>query len=111
MKDNADPDAARAEVRNISVAMEKRYTKDQILERYLNIAYFGDGAYGIEAASRHYFGRSAATLTLPQAALLAGIVRYPYAYDPTVSPQRATERRNTASTRAMSSRAEKGFTT
>ncbi|MGH3376716.1 MAG: penicillin-binding protein [Actinoallomurus sp.] len=79
----------------LAVAMEKRYTKDQILERYLNIAYFGDGAYGVEAASRHYFGRSAATLTLPQAALLAGIVRYPYAYDPTVSPQRATERRNT----------------
>jgi membrane peptidoglycan carboxypeptidase len=79
----------------IAVAMEKRYTKDQILERYLNIAYFGDGAYGIEAASRHYFGRSAAALTLPQAALLAGIVRYPYAYDPTVSPKRATDRRNT----------------
>jgi membrane peptidoglycan carboxypeptidase len=79
----------------LAVAMEKRYTKDQILERYLNIAYFGDGAYGVEAAARHYFGRSAASLTLPQAALLAGIVRYPYAYDPTVNPQRATERRNT----------------
>ncbi len=79
----------------LAVAMEKRYTKDQILERYLNIAYFGDGAYGIEAAARHYFGRSAASLNLPQAALLAGIVRYPFAYDPTVSPQRATERRNT----------------
>jgi membrane peptidoglycan carboxypeptidase len=79
----------------LAVAMEKRYTKDQILERYLNIAYFGDGAYGVEAAARHYFGKSAATLTLPQAALLAGIVRYPYAYDPTVSPQRATERRDT----------------
>ena len=78
----------------LAVAMEKRFTKDQILERYLNIAYFGDGAYGIEAAARHYFGRSAAKLTLPQAALLAGIVRYPYAYDPTVSPNNASERRN-----------------
>jgi membrane peptidoglycan carboxypeptidase len=79
----------------LAVAMEKRYTKDQILERYLNIAYFGSGAYGIEAAARHYFGRSAATLTLPQAALLAGVVRYPYAYDPTVHPETAIERRNT----------------
>jgi membrane peptidoglycan carboxypeptidase len=79
----------------LAVAMEKRYTKDQILERYLNIAYFGDGAYGIEAAARHYFGKSAATLTLPQAALLAGIVRYPNAYDPIANPERATERRDT----------------
>ncbi|WP_329242305.1 transglycosylase domain-containing protein [Actinoallomurus sp. NBC_01490] len=79
----------------LAVAMEKRYTKDQILERYLNIAYFGDGAYGIEAAARHYFGRSAATLTLSQAALLAGVVRYPYAYDPTVHPKTAVERRDT----------------
>ena len=79
----------------LAVAMEKRYTKDQILERYLNIAYFGDGAYGVEAAARHYFDKSAATLTLPEAALLAGIVRYPYAYDPTVSPKTATDRRNT----------------
>ncbi|GAB2865469.1 transglycosylase domain-containing protein [Actinoallomurus bryophytorum] len=79
----------------LAVAMEKRYTKDQILERYLNIAYFGDGAYGVEAAARHYFDKSAATLTLPEAALLAGIVRYPYAYDPTVNPKTATDRRNT----------------
>ncbi|WP_285571154.1 transglycosylase domain-containing protein [Actinoallomurus iriomotensis] len=79
----------------MAVAMEKRYTKDQILERYLNIAYFGDGAYGVEAAARHYFGRSAATLTLPQAALLAGVVRYPFAYDPTVYPKTAVERRDT----------------
>jgi membrane peptidoglycan carboxypeptidase len=79
----------------MAVAMEKRFTKDQILERYLNIAYFGDGAYGVEAAARHYFGRSAASLTLPQAALLAGIVRYPYAYDPIANPQQALQRRDT----------------
>jgi membrane peptidoglycan carboxypeptidase len=91
----AETPARKVRELRMAVAMEKRYTKDQILERYLNIAYFGDGAYGIEAAARHYFGKSAATLTLPQAALLAGIVRYPYAYDPTVSPQRATDRRNT----------------
>jgi membrane peptidoglycan carboxypeptidase len=79
----------------LAVAMEKKYTKDQILERYLNIAYFGDGAYGVEAAARHYFNKSAQSLTLPEAALLAGIVRYPYAYDPIANPKRATERRAT----------------
>ncbi len=78
-----------------AVAMEKRFTKDEILERYLNIAYFGDGAYGIEAAARHYFGKPAARLTLPEAALLAGIVRYPYAYDPVVHPAAARARRDT----------------
>ena len=97
----AETPARKVRELRLAVAMEKRYTKDQILERYLNIAYFGDGAYGIEAAARHYFGKSAASLTLPQAALLAGIVRYPYAYDPTVSPQRATDRRNTVLARMV----------
>ncbi len=78
-----------------AVAIEKQLSKDDILDRYLNIAYFGDGAYGIEAASRHYFGKSAASLDLQEAALLAGVVRYPYAYDPTVNPTLATQRRNT----------------
>lgn len=63
--------------------IEKRYTKDQILENYLNIAYFGSGAYGVEAAARYYFGTTAEKLSLPQAALLAGIVKNPWAYDPT----------------------------
>jgi membrane peptidoglycan carboxypeptidase len=78
-----------------AVAIEKQLTKDQILERYLNIAYFGDGAYGVEAASRHYFDKPAADLDLSEAALLAGIVRAPYAYDPTVNPKLAVQRRNT----------------
>ncbi len=78
-----------------AVAIEKQLSKDQILERYLNIAYFGDGAYGIEAAARHYFDKPAASLDLDEAALLAGIVRYPYAYDPTVNPKLAVQRRNT----------------
>ena len=58
-------------------------------ERYLNIAYFGDGAYGIEAAARHYFSKHAAKLDLAEAALLAGVIRYPYAYDPTRHPRAA----------------------
>src|SRR5690606_30553068 len=78
-----------------AVTMEKKYSKDEILERYLNIAYFGDGAYGIEAAAQHFFSTSAAELTLPQAALLAGLVRSPYAYDPTKHPTVAKNRRTT----------------
>ncbi|WP_227022946.1 penicillin-binding protein [Actinomadura rubrobrunea] len=77
-----------------AVALEKRFSKDEILRRYLNIAYFGDGAYGIEAASRHYFGKPAARLELHEAALLAGVIRYPHAYDPTRRPAAARERRN-----------------
>lgn len=75
--------------------VEKRYSKNEILNRYLNIAYFGDGAYGVEAAARHYFDTSAKHLTLKQAATLAGIVRNPYAYAPTLNPKGAKQRRNT----------------
>jgi membrane peptidoglycan carboxypeptidase len=77
-----------------AVALEEKYSKEQILERYLNIAYFGSGSYGIEAASRHYFSKSASALTLPQAAMLAGIVQQPTAFDPIRNPARALERRN-----------------
>ena len=55
-----------------AVWVEDHYTKDQILEHYLNIAYFGDGAYGVQSAAHHYFNTTADKLTLPQAALLAG---------------------------------------
>jgi len=77
-----------------AVALEEKYSKQQILERYLNIAYFGAGAYGVEAASRHYFSKSADALTLPQAALLAGIVQQPSAFDPIRHPDAALTRRN-----------------
>ncbi len=75
--------------------LEKLFTKDQILEAYLNIAYFGDGVYGVEAAARHYFRKPASRLTLPEAALIAGLVRQPGAYDPTNDPRAALNRRNT----------------
>jgi membrane peptidoglycan carboxypeptidase len=78
----------------LAVSMEKRLTKDQILEGYLNIAYFGDGAYGIGTAAQHYFGVSAAQLTLAQAATIAGIVQNPTGYDPTKHPLAAKGRRN-----------------
>nr|WP_175557337.1 penicillin-binding protein [Raineyella antarctica] len=78
-----------------AIALEQRLSKDQILERYLNIAYYGDGAYGVEAAARHYFGKSAKDLALPEAAMLAGLVQSPDAYNPRLHPQAAIERRNT----------------
>ena len=64
-------------IREIYLAqeLEKRYTKDQVLAMYLNTVYFGDGAYGAEAAARHYFDKSAKDLTLAQAAMLAGPAR------------------------------------
>lgn len=82
-----------------AIALEKEHDKDWILERYLNTAYFGDGAYGIEAASRHYFSRPAARLRLHQAALLAGLVKNPTGYDPTNNERRALRRRNVVLTR------------
>lgn len=77
-----------------AIALEKKFTKDQILERYLNIAYYGEGAYGVEAAAHHYFGTTAAELTLSQAAMLAGQVQNPSQTNPVKNLPRATERRN-----------------
>ncbi|MFC7497022.1 MULTISPECIES: penicillin-binding protein [unclassified Nocardioides] len=77
-----------------AIAFEEHHTKDWILERYLNIAYFGDGTYGVQSAARHYFGVNAKKLNLRQSAMLAGLVKNPTGYDPTNSPDRALERRN-----------------
>ncbi|MER7206087.1 transglycosylase domain-containing protein [Streptosporangium sp. NPDC000239] len=71
-----------------ALAMEDKYSKAEILERYLNIAYFGAGAFGVEAAAQRFFSVSAADLTLKQAATLAGAVRTPYSTDPSLGPQR-----------------------
>jgi membrane peptidoglycan carboxypeptidase len=77
-----------------AIAVEKEFSKDQILEFYLNMAYYGDGAYGVEAAARHYFNTSAAKLTLPQAAMLAGLVRNPNASNPVKHELVGVGRRN-----------------
>ncbi|WP_432948422.1 transglycosylase domain-containing protein [Kribbella sp. CA-253562] len=77
-----------------AIALEKELSKDQILERYLNLANFGDGTYGVQAAAQHYFGTTAAKLNLPQAALLAGLVKNPTGYDPTNNVKRAKDRRD-----------------
>jgi penicillin-binding protein 1A len=78
----------------LAARLEERYSKARILEEYLNTVYFGEGYYGVEAASRGYFGKSAADLSLADAALLAALVRSPSADAPRVSQVRATKRRN-----------------
>ena len=78
----------------LAIELEKKFTKDQILEGYLNIVFFNRDAYGIEAAARHFFSTSAKDLTLPQAALLAGLVNSPSFYDPAVHPENSLQRRN-----------------
>ena len=74
--------------------IERMYSKQQILDLYLNKVYFGDGLYGAEAAARGYFGRHASELSVPEAALLAGLVKSPSNYAPTVNLDRAIARRN-----------------
>src|SRR3546814_705856 len=66
----------------LAMALEQRFTKDQILELYLNRVYFGGGAYGIDAASRRFFGHSATDLSLSEAAIIAGLVQPPSNYSP-----------------------------
>ncbi|MBD8870963.1 transglycosylase domain-containing protein [Nocardioides donggukensis] len=78
-----------------AIAFEENHSKDWILERYLNIAYFGDGVYGVQAAARHFFSKDASKLKLQEAATLAGLVKNPVGFDPTVYPARARDRRNT----------------
>ena len=78
----------------MSIGIEKKMSKDDILAGYLNIIYFGNGAYGIEAASRLYFNTTAKELSLPQAASLAGVVNSPGFYDPISHPENVVQRRN-----------------
>jgi membrane peptidoglycan carboxypeptidase len=77
-----------------AISVEQALTKDEILERYLNIAYYGDGAYGVQAAAEHYFDTTAAELTLPQAAMLAGLVQNPTAHNPVENEKAGLQRRN-----------------
>ena len=75
-----------------AIWLEQRFTKDEILELYINRVYFGGGTYGVEAASQHYFGKPARDVTLPQAALLAGLLKAPSKYTPTRSVKLAASR-------------------
>jgi len=78
----------------LSVEIEKRYSKEKILELYFNLVYFGHGAYGVEAAAQTYFKKSVGELTLAEAAMLAGLPSAPNRFSPIVDPQRARRRRD-----------------
>jgi penicillin-binding protein 1A len=79
----------------VSIKVERKRSKDEILADYLNTIYFGRGAYGVEAAARTYFGLAAKSISVDQAALLAGLIKGPELYDPVRNPERAKERRDT----------------
>jgi penicillin-binding protein 2D len=87
--------------------MERHYTKEQILEAYINQINFGHGWYGVESAARHYFGKTASRLTLAEAATLAALPKTPVGYDPTRFPDKAKARRNLI----LGLMAEQGFIT
>src|SRR6266516_4252755 len=78
----------------VALRIERQFTKQQILELYVNRIYFGNGCYGVETASQSYFGKSAAQLNLPEAALLAGLIRGPNRFSPLKNPEGAAEQRN-----------------
>jgi penicillin-binding protein 1A len=89
----------------LAIQIEKRYTKREILTMYCNTIYFGHGAYGVEAASRLYFGKPAKALVLEEAALIAGIIQGNVRQSPYINPEAAARRRNYALQRM----AEEGF--
>ncbi len=91
----------------LAVWLERRYSKDQILELYLNRVYFGSGAYGVEGASQKYFGKSARFDSLSEAALLAGLMKSPSKLAPTRNPAGAAER----ATQVITAMAEQGHIT
>jgi penicillin-binding protein 1A len=78
----------------VALELERTYSKEKLLELYLNQTFLGGSLYGVEAAAQNYFGKSAAQLTIPEAALLAGINQSPNLYDPRRHPDRALRRRN-----------------
>ncbi|RST72509.1 PBP1A family penicillin-binding protein [Siminovitchia acidinfaciens] len=79
----------------LALKLEKQYTKEEILEMYLNKVYFGEGAYGIATAAEVYFGKSVKDLNISEAALLAGLLQRPSGYNPYNNPELAETRRNT----------------
>jgi penicillin-binding protein 1A len=89
----------------LALALERKFTKNQILELYLNRVYFGGGAYGIDAASRTFFGHGAERLNLGEAAIIAGLVKAPSNYSPTADIQAARGRASVV----LNSMVENGF--
>ncbi len=78
----------------LALQIERRYTKDEILEMYLNQIYLGSGTYGVAAAAERYFGKPVSELTLPECAMIAGLPKAPSALSPLAHPQKAVSRRN-----------------
>jgi penicillin-binding protein 1A len=85
----------KIEEANLAIQVEKTHSKTWILEQYLNTIFFGNRSYGVEVASQRYFGEDVSQLTLPQAAMLAGVIQAPSRYDPYRNPKTTTNRRNT----------------
>ncbi|MCO7274573.1 MULTISPECIES: transglycosylase domain-containing protein [Cellulosimicrobium] len=84
----------KAREAKLAIALEKKMTKEEILQGYLNIAQFGRSVYGVETAARHYFNKSAIDLDYVEAATIAGITKAPSTYDPTTEPENAQKRRD-----------------
>ncbi|MFP3999367.1 MAG: penicillin-binding protein 1A [Desulfobacterales bacterium] len=78
----------------LALQMERRYTKDEILEMYLNQVYFGSGAYGVQTAARTYFSKPVSELDLAECALIAGLPKSPSTYSPLINPELAVQRRD-----------------
>ncbi|MEG0070420.1 MAG: transglycosylase domain-containing protein [Raoultibacter sp.] len=107
LKNEAKEVSFKRKIREAKLAMqlEEVYSKDEILIMYLNTINYGDGCYGVEAASRSYFQKTAATLTLNEAALLAGIPQSPTYLNPKTNPEASLERRNIVLTRMLDTQA------
>ncbi len=91
----------------LAIQIEKKYSKNEILELYLNEVYFGHGAYGVQSAARTFFGKDVSQLDLAESALLAGLLRGPYYYSPYIYPERAKKRQQTVLRKML----ENGFIT
>ena len=88
----------------LAVRIEQTYTKDEILEMYFNQIYFGEGAYGVDAAAKVYFGKRVQEMALPECALLAGLPRNPRDYSPRRDPDRSLRRRNLVLSQMLAAR-------
>ncbi|MDM7829785.1 penicillin-binding protein [Cellulomonas edaphi] len=93
--EGSDGYARKLREAKLAISLEKKLSKDEILERYLNIAQFGVSVYGVEAAAQHYFSKPAKDLTYLESATIAGITRSPSAWDPTRYPKESQNRRDT----------------
>src|ERR1700709_573426 len=91
----------------LALWLERKFSKAEILELYLNRVYFGSGAYGVEAAAQRYFGKSARQVTVAEAAMLAGLVKSPSRLAPTRNPEGAEQRAQTV----LTAMADAGFIT